>query len=279
MNKVVLITGATRNTGLATARRFAAEGWDVAITSREQTGASAAAHTLAREFSIAARGYGMDLESVTSIRDIFTQVHADFGHLDAFVANSAHLGVDYSLLNTDEPAFDSIVDVNLKGNFFCCQRAARLMMASGGGSIVTIGSVQGTGALHGRTVYGMTKAALSMLTRYMAYELGQYGIRANNVIAGAIHSTRWDDLSPEEIAQRRSRYPAGRESTESEVAAAVYYLCSDQAAKQGTLAGKILRRDHTLAHAQQTQGGSHALLVPKDYFPAAEQVAVGLKTE
>jgi len=74
----------------------------------------------------------------------------------------------------------------------------------------------------------MTKAALSVLVRYMAYELGAYGIRTNNVIAGAVHSRRWDVLSDAEIAARRSRYPIGRESTEEEIANAVYFLCSDQ---------------------------------------------------
>jgi NAD(P)-dependent dehydrogenase (short-subunit alcohol dehydrogenase family) len=139
------------------------------------------------------------------------------------------LGVGYSLLDSTEAEFDAVADVNIKGTFFCCQCAARLMK-NAGGSIVTIGSVQGTGGLHGRAVYGMSKAALSMLVRYMAYELGQYHIRANNVVAGAVHSCRWDELSSEEIAARRSRYPVGRESTEEEIANAVCFLASDQAA-------------------------------------------------
>jgi len=76
----------------------------------------------------------------------------------------------------------------------------------------------------------MTKAALSNLVKYMAYELAPYGIRANNLVAGAIHSRRWEGLTPEELALRRSRYPAGRESTEAEIAAAVYFLASEDAA-------------------------------------------------
>lgn len=228
--KVALITGATRNTGLATARRFAAQGYAVAVTSRDGAAARETAAALEREFSVPARGYEMSLERVESIRQVFDRLEQELGRLDVFVANSAHLGVGYDLLGTTEEEFDAVADVNIKGSFFCCQCAARLMKKSGGGSIITIGSVQGTGGLHGRTVYGMSKAALSVLVRYMAYELGQYGIRANNVVAGAIHSSRWDDLSPEEIAARRGRYPVGRESTEEEIASAVWYLASDQAA-------------------------------------------------
>ena len=226
--KTAFVTGATRNTGLAIARRFAGEGWNVAISSRCEASAQAAAEALRSEFPVAVQGYGMALDSVESIKEAFLRVEHDFGKLDAFVANAANLGVDFGLLNTTEANFDAITDVNIKGSFFCCQCAAQMMKETGGGSIVTIGSVQGTGAVSGRTVYGMTKAALSVLVRYMAYELGEYGIRANNVIAGAVHSGRWDVLSDAEIAARRSRYPVGRESTEEEVANAVYYLCSDQ---------------------------------------------------
>ncbi len=228
--KVVFITGATRNTGLATAKRFAKEGYSVAISSRDAASAQAAADALAREFGITARGYAMAYNSVASIRSTFAQLEQDFGRLDVFVANSANLGIGFSLSNTDEDTFDQIADVNIKGNFFCCQCAAELMKKSGGGSIVTIGSVQGTGAVPGRTVYAMSKAALSMLVKSMAYELGQFGIRANNVVAGAVHSQRWDGLPAEELAARRSRYPAGRESTEEEIASAVYFLGSEQSA-------------------------------------------------
>lgn len=228
--KIAMITGATRNTGLAVARRFAAEGYAVAITSRDGLAAKKAAEALEKEFSVPARGYEMQPSSVESIRQTFDRLEQEFGRLDVFVANSANLGIGNTLLNTTEEAYDAVVDVNMKGTFFCCQCAAQVMQRSGGGAIVTIGSVQGSGGLYGRTVYGITKAALSMLVRHMAYELGQYHIRANNVVAGAVHSCRWDDLSEEEIAARRSRYPVGRESTEEEIANAVWFLASEQSA-------------------------------------------------
>ena len=228
--KVALITGATRNTGLAIARRFADAGYAIAITSRDGSVASETAAVLERDYSVIARGYELLPSSVDSICATFEKLEQDFGRLDVFVANCAHLGVGYSLLDTTEEMFDAVSDVNIKGTFFCCQCAAKLMQRSGGGSIITMGSVQGTGGLHGRTVYGMSKASLSVLVRYMAYELGQYGIRANNVVAGAIHSNRWDELSEEEVAARRSRYPVGRESTEEEIANAIFFLASEQAA-------------------------------------------------
>lgn len=239
--KTVFITGGTKNTGLAIARRFAREGYRVALSSRDRASARQAAQALAAEFSVEARGYAMTYE-IASIREAFRQVEKDFGRLDVFVANSANLGIGFGLMNTTEADFDAISDVNIKGNFFCCQSAAELMKKTGG-SIVTIGSVQGTGAVPDRTVYAMSKAALSMLTKSMAYELGQYGIRVNNVVAGAVHSSRWDELTPAQIEARRSRYPAGRESTEAEIAAAVYFLASADA---GSITGTDLTVDSGL---------------------------------
>lgn len=241
--KVALITGATRNTGLAVAKRFAAEGYTVAITSRDGALAREAAKALEQEYAVPVRGYEMHPSCVQSIRETFALLEQELGRLDVFVANSAHLGIGYTLLDTTEEQYDAVADVNMKGTFFCCQCAARLMRRSGGGAIVTIGSVQGSGGLSGRTVYGISKAAMSMLVRHMAYELGQYHIRANNIVAGAVHSCRWEELSDAEIAARRSRYPVGRESTEEEIANAVWFLASDQS---GSITGTDLTVDSGL---------------------------------
>ena len=228
--KNVLITGATVNTGYAIARRFAREGYGVAITSRNAEQAEEAAKKLAKEFSVPAVGYELSMLNVEQTRRVFQDASQKLGPLDVFVANAANLGVGYGVMNTDEKSFDDIVNVNIKGTFFCCQAAAEIMKRQGGGSIVTMGSIQGTGAVRGRAIYSMSKAAISLLVKNLAFELGEYGIRANNVVAGAIHSTRWDELSEEEIAIRRARYPVGRESTEEEIANAVYFLGSEQSA-------------------------------------------------
>ena len=228
--KNILITGATVNTGLAIARCFAREGYGVAITSRDAEKAARTARELSQEFGIPAEGFGLSLCDVGEIRRVFEEAERRLGSIDVFVANAANLGIGYGVMNTDEADLDAIVDVNLRGTFFCCQSAARIMKRHGGGAIVTIGSVQGTGAVRGRAVYSMTKAAISLLVKNLAFELGEYGIRANNVVAGAIHSERWNALSEEEIATRRARYPVGRESTEEEIANAVFYLGTDLSA-------------------------------------------------
>lgn len=228
--KNVLITGATRNTGFAAARLFAKEGYGVAITGRDKERAVAAANAIADEFGVKAAGYGLDITDTAEVERVFLQAENDFGSIDVFVANSANLGIGCGAVNTSEREFDEIVSANVRGTFFCCQSAAKIMKRHGGGSIVTVGSVQATGAVRGRCVYAMTKAAISVLVKNLAFELGEYGIRANNVVAGAIHTERWDGLSADELEKRRAKYPAGREATEDEIANAIYYLASEKAA-------------------------------------------------
>lgn len=228
--KTVFITGSTVNTGRAIAYHFAKEGYNVAISGRNNKNVEEVAAQIASETGADVRGYVLEISDVNKVLEIFAKVENDFGSIDTFVANAANLGIDFGLMNTNEDDFLSITDVNIKGTFFCCKAAAEIMKRHGGGNIVTMGSVQGTGAVRGRTVYSMTKAAISALVKNMAYELGEYNIRANNIVAGAIHSERWDELPKDVANKRRSRYPIGREATQQEIANAVYYLGTDLSA-------------------------------------------------
>ena len=225
--KVVLITGATKNSGLAMAQRFAAEGYAVCITSRREDDAVTAAAELAKTYSVPTKGYALDLESVEDIRRVFADLEKTFHRLDVFVGNSANLGLGSSVLEMTPENFDGVMNVNIRGNFFCCQESAKLMKE--GGSIVLIGSVHYRGAVHGRSSYAISKGAIASMVHNLAYELAEYGIRVNQVIPGAIRTDRWDGLTPEELAKRRSNWPLGVESTPEDVANAVYFMASEQA--------------------------------------------------
>ena len=223
-DKTILITGATKNTGLAIARRFASDGWNVAITSRDAVSAEAAAKGIDGEII----GLGMDPANVADIRAAFAAVKERFGRLDAFVNNAAHLGVGLSILNSTEADWDAVMNANARAAFFCAQEAVKLM--KDGGSIVFISSCHALKSVPGRILYTTSKAALGGIVRSLAVELGPLGIRANAILAGAIRTDRWDGLTEDEVAARRARWPAGKESTPDDIAAAVAFLCSDAAA-------------------------------------------------
>lgn len=225
--KDVLITGGTRNTGFGIAKAFAAKGYRLHITGRKLGEVEEAADKIKSEYpGVDVLPYVLEMSSVENIRQVFAEIKENCGKLDVLVANAGHLGVDLDIYNTDEAMYDAVMDVNAKGNFFCCQEAARLMK-NGGGSIVLISSVQSKGAVEGRTVYGMSKAALNMLGKMLAFDLAPLNIRCNTLIVGAVHSDRWDVLDDEVAARRRSAYPLGKESDVEDIANAVLYFAED----------------------------------------------------
>ncbi len=228
MNKTIFVTGATKNTGWAIARRFAADGWNVVITSRERSSAEEAAAKIKVELSgVDALGLAMDPAKVDDIRAAFAATGAHFGRLDAFVNNAANLGVGLSVLNATESDWDAVMNANARAAFFCSQEAVKLMKA--GGSIVFISSCHAKKSVPGRVLYTASKAALGGLVRSLALELGPLGIRTNAILAGAIRTDRWKGLSDEEVAARRARWPSGIESSPDDIAAAVAFLCSASA--------------------------------------------------
>lgn len=227
-DRVVLITGAVKNSGLSIAHKFAQEGYHVCITSRNAVQAEKTADALAAQYGVKALGFGLDLTSVADIRRVFSTLYEKLGRLDVFVGNSANLGLGAAAIDIEEPEFDNVADVNIKGNFFCCQEACKIMRKQKSGSIILLGSVHAHGALYGRATYAMSKGAISSMVRNLAFEFGEYGVRVNSVVPGAIRTDRWDNFSPEEVAQRRARWPIGLESTGEDIANAVYFLASDQ---------------------------------------------------
>lgn len=227
--KVAFITGAARNSGLAIARRFAAEGYHVCLSSRDLSSAQQAVDAIAREApDLRCLPLAMDPASPGDIRRAFDAIGHAFGRLDAFVGNAAHLGVGLDTFNTTPEDWDAVMNVNARANLLCAQAALPLMKAAGGGAICFLSSVHANQSIPGRVCYSASKAALNAMTRCMAVELGHLGIRVNALIAGAIWTERWAEQSPQVTAQRRSQYPAGRESSPEDIASAVYFLCSGQ---------------------------------------------------
>lgn len=223
----LFITAAAKNTGLAIAEKFAENGFDVALSSRNLAEAQQAAAYIKDRYSVKAKGYSLELTDVPQIRRVFGQVKEDFGGIDTFVANAANLGVDTNLLTIDEEEYANVMDVNLKGSFFCAQQAALIMKETVGGSIVFISSVHSHQCIFGRCLYSASKNGINALMRSMALELAQYHIRANCLLAGAIRTDRWDSLSEEQIAARRANWPLELESTGEDIANGVFYLGTD----------------------------------------------------
>jgi NAD(P)-dependent dehydrogenase (short-subunit alcohol dehydrogenase family) len=229
-DQVALVTGAARGIGRACALALAHAGADVALGLRDgKTGGE-----LAKEIEAMGRRalrLQMDVTRLAEIRAAVDATVARFGRLDVLV-NNAGLAPENLAENVREEDFDLTLAVNLKGTFFASQAAGRVMIAQKHGRIVNLGSQAGFVALPTESVYCMTKAAISHLTRCLAVEWAAHNITVNAVAPTFIRTPGTQECLADDAfrADVLSRIPLGRIGEPMEVAAAVVYLASPAAA-------------------------------------------------
>ena len=229
-DKIVLVTGAATNTGFGIAQRFAEEGAVVVVNGRPDDGVAEAAAKIHGATGARVIPAPADLADPAAIAELFAVVQRECGRLDVLVNNAAQQALGYSFVDTPLALLDLAVRVNLLGTFQCSQYAARMMIAQGGGgAIINVSSNSAERALRRRSAYVASKGAVDALTRAMAIELGQHGIRVNAVAPGYIHTVRWNDLTPSQVARRRANVPLGQEATAEDVAEAILFLASNRA--------------------------------------------------
>jgi NAD(P)-dependent dehydrogenase (short-subunit alcohol dehydrogenase family) len=238
IQKVALVTGAARGIGLATAKRFLAEGWHVALLDIERQlldGAVAALADPDHTFAI-----HCDVSDAAAVTSAMAAVNNRFGRLDALV-NNAGIAVFAPLLETADQDWNRVLAVNLTGPFLCTKAAASLMREHGGGAIVNITSISAVRASTLRSAYGTSKAGLAHLTKQLAVELASLGIRVNAVAPGPVDTAMAKAVhSPEIRADYHDAIPLNRYGLEEELAEAIFFLCSDRASY---ITGQILAVD------------------------------------
>ena len=225
--RLALVTGAARGIGLATASRFLAEGWRVALLDIDAETLAATHERLALPDDTMA--VACDVAEPDQVTAAVAAVAARFGRIDALV-NNAGIADFRPILETDYETWSRIMAVNLTGPFLCTQACAPVMLAGGGGAVVNIASISGFRASTLRTAYGTSKAGLMQLTRQQAAELGEMGIRVNAVAPGPVDTAMAKQVHTAEIrAEYRQAIPLGRYGTEEEIAEVVFFLASDKA--------------------------------------------------
>jgi glucose 1-dehydrogenase len=238
--RVAVITGGARGIGQAIAAEFARCGADVIFCDVCNTEKASGTLDLIRHHGRQGRFIRADVGDRGQVEEMFRQILAEFGRVDILVNNAA-LNIRKPLIDLDVDDVQRVWSVALWGLFHCSQLAARQMVAQKSGSIVVITSVHAVRPFPNNTAYNGAKAAANHMAQTWAAELVSHGIRVNAVEPG------WTDTpgertlyTEEQIREEGSRLPMGRLASAAEIANAVRFLVSDEAAY---ITGSVLRVD------------------------------------
>ena len=230
--RTALVTGASQGLGAAIALRLAREGYDIAVS--DPTVAKLRASVQAVE-ALGRRAHAVELElrEQASIERCFAEVIQAFGTLDVLV-NNAGITLRRSALEVSREQWDDVIRVMLTGTFFMSQQMGRHLVAAGRpGAIVSLASTHGLVGLADRSTYGIAKGGIIQMTRMLAIEWAGHGIRVNAIAPGTVETpSRKAHFDADPLARPRmlARIPSGRFGLPEEVAAAVAYLASPDAA-------------------------------------------------
>ncbi|MEI4484817.1 SDR family oxidoreductase [Frigidibacter sp. MR17.14] len=236
MDDCILITGAGSGIGEAIARACLAEGWRVAAVDRDTAGLERlreGAGANDRLLTLA-----LDVTDEEAVRAVVAKVEADLGPLTGAV-NSAGIGADVPMRDTDAGLFRKILEVNLIGSFLVAREAARVMEPRRRGSIINIASVSGIRGNKGRSAYGASKGGVLTMTKVQAVELGPTGLRVNAIAPGPIDTPLARAVHDATVRQIwHDMVPQRRYGTSEEVAQAAIFLLDGR--RSGYITGQTL---------------------------------------
>lgn len=234
MNRVMLITGASRGIGAATAKLAAAWGYDLCLNYREQSTAADALVEEIRANGGRAIAVQADMADEAQVLQLFARLDQAFARLDVLVNNAGMLERQMRLEQMDLARWQRVFAVNVFGSFLCCREAVKRMSTrhgGRGGAIVNLSSVAASlGAPDEYIDYAAAKGAIDSMTRGLAKEVAAEGIRVNAVRPGVIDTEiHASGGEPQRVARVSRSVPMGRGGRAEEVAEAILWLASDQA--------------------------------------------------
>jgi len=225
-DKIAVITGASMGIGQGLAMALAHAGAKVILTARSVQALESVAEDIRAEGGVA-EVRQLDVTDITQIQAVMNEISEAFGRIDILV-NNAGLGANQAAVDVTEQDWDSMMDVNLKGLFFCCQAAGKIMLKQGYGRIVNMSSQASVVGIVDHAVYCASKGGVNQLTRVLALEWSGKGVNVNAVAPTFTYTPGTAERldNPEYYQNVVSRIPANRVANLQDVAGAVIYLAS-----------------------------------------------------
>jgi NAD(P)-dependent dehydrogenase (short-subunit alcohol dehydrogenase family) len=225
-DRVALVTGASHGIGFGVAKALAHAGATVAVAARSVADLEALTKEIRAEGG-KAQAFPLDVRKIDQVHECIRLVHTSLGGLDILV-NNAGLGANHPAVDVTESDWDEMMAVNLKGLFFCCQAAGRIMLQQGSGRIINLSSQASVVGIRDHAVYCASKGGVNQLTRVLALEWSASGVTVNAVAPTFIYTPGTAERLDNPVYRQGvlGRLPIGRVGTITDVAAAVVYLAS-----------------------------------------------------
>lgn len=242
-DKVVLVTGGNRNTGLDIVERFVREGAKVYMCGSSEESTARGAAILKERGVGGVVSQSCDISDSAQVSSLFDLIERESGRLDILVNNAANQGLGHGgPLEVDPERFFEVFNTNVVGGFRVTQEACNrfFMKQESRGAVVFLSSNTAQRAIRGRTAYCSSKGAINSMVRALALDLAPLGIRVNCCAPGYIYTERWDALDSEKMARRRLNCPLRKEAKGADIAGVVAFLASDDSSN---MTGEIVTCD------------------------------------
>jgi NAD(P)-dependent dehydrogenase (short-subunit alcohol dehydrogenase family) len=218
--RTAVVTGGVSGIGAGIARRLAAEGATLSIWDMDQAGLAE---------SGTSHGIALDVTNPDAVRRAAEATAAALGKIDIMVTSAGVTGPNHRTWEYPVAAWDRVIDINLKGVFYCCHAVVPFMQTNAYGRIVNIASIAGKEGNPNASAYSASKAGVIGLTKSLGKELAATEIRVNCVTPAAVKTPLFEQMTPEQVDWMLSKIPIGRFGAIDEVASLVLWLASEEA--------------------------------------------------
>jgi 3-oxoacyl-[acyl-carrier protein] reductase len=228
-DRVIIVTGgAGAGIGQSSARRFAEEGARIVLSDAHEGRAHSVAATIAEDYGVETIGVPCDVRERQQVEDLVAKAKDRFGRIDGLM-NNAGINVLTQVVDMTDEQWDLVLDVCLRGTFYCCRAVLPTMIEQSSGSIVSLASTAGLSGSSGSAHYGAAKAGIIGFTKSAAREVAEYGVRLNCIAPGLIMNPFLERIYPKEDLERYlEASPLKRNGEPLDIANAALFLMCDE---------------------------------------------------